>query len=110
MIVHQDEGVGRMTNYRPKDISRIRQRFVKATLSDVNHRDQPLAGIKQDYTQDLLIEKLHFGAGAINGVRAIEDSRTRMLTFGNSGHRERSDERLGLSAGAELKQLLGGSP
>ena len=91
MVVHQDEGADRMTNYRPKDIPRIRQRFVKAGLSDVNHHDQPLAGLKQDYTRDLLIEKLHFGAGDINGVRAIEDSKTRIRTIGN-GRKPRAQQ------------------
>ena len=33
-----------------------------------------------------------------------------MLTLGNSGHRERSDQRLGLPAREELKQLLKRSP
>ena len=86
-----------MTDHRSKDIPWIRQRFVKAALSDVNHRDQPLACIKQDYPQDLLIKELHVDAGIINGVRAIEDSGTCMLTLGNSRHRESSNQRLGLS-------------
>jgi hypothetical protein len=64
----------------------MRQRFVKSALGDVNHRGQPLAGIKQDYTQDLLIEKLHVDAGAINGVPAVKNSRTSMLTLGNGEH------------------------
>ena len=51
-----------MTDHRSKDIPWIRQRFVKATLSDVNHRDQPLACVKQNYAQDLLIKELHIDA------------------------------------------------
>jgi hypothetical protein len=46
--VHQDEGVGRMKDYRAKDIPRISQRFVEAALNNVDHRDQTLARIKQD--------------------------------------------------------------
>jgi len=47
-----------MDDNRAKDIPRISQRFVEAALSDVNHRDQPLACIKEENPQDLLIEKL----------------------------------------------------
>jgi hypothetical protein len=45
-----------MDDNRAKDISGISQRFVEAALSNVNHRDQPLASIKQDNPQNLLIE------------------------------------------------------
>lgn len=69
-----------------------------------------MPGIKQDYPQDFLIEKLHVDAGAINGVRTIEDPGTRMLTLCNIRHCQRGNQRLGLTAREELKQLLKRSP
>src|SRR5258708_35485842 len=95
-----------MRDHRPKNIPRVGERFIKAGFGDVNHRYQTLACIKQDYTQDLLIEKLHVDASSINGVWAIEDPGTRVFALGNRRHRKRSGQRLGLTARQELKQLL----
>ena len=80
-----------MDDNRPKDIPRISRRLVKAAIGDVNHRDQPLAGIKHDSPQDLPIEKLQIGAGPIDGFGAVECFGTRMFTLGDCRHREGSN-------------------
>ena len=106
MVVCQDERVSRMDDNWAKDIPRICQRLVKAAFGDVNHRDQPLAGIKHDSPQDLLTEKLQIGAGPIDGFRAVECFGTRVLTLGDCRHGERSNQRLCFATREELKQLL----
>ncbi len=86
----QDKRVSRVDNNWAKNIPRIRQRLVKAALGDVNHRDQPLAGIKQDNPQNLLIKKLQICAGTTNGFGAVKCFGTRMSALGDCRHRERS--------------------
>src|SRR5258708_37658600 len=95
-----------MRNGRPKYLPRMSKRLVESTLGNIDHCDQSLARIKQDNPQNLLIEKLHIRAGTINRFRAVECFRTRVLTLGDCRHRERSNQRLGLTAREELKELL----
>src|SRR6201984_3329619 len=98
-----------MRNGRPKYLPWMSKRLVESTLGNIDHCDQSLARIKQDNPQNLLIEKLHISAGTINRFRAVECFRTRMFTFGDCRHRERSNQHLRPTAREELNQLLNGS-
>jgi hypothetical protein len=42
------------------------QRLVDTSFGDVNGRDVAVAGVHQNDTQKLLVEKLHIGAGSID--------------------------------------------
>ena len=95
-----------MRDHRAKNITRVCQRLIKSALGNVDHRDQPLARIKQDNAQNLLIEKLHISTSVINGFRVIEHVRTSVLTLCDHRHGESSHHRLGFTLRQALTQLL----
>ena len=66
MVVHEDEGISRSPDYGTKYVARISQRLIDTSFSDFNGRDVALARVQQNDSQNLLIEKLHIGAGSID--------------------------------------------
>ena len=61
MIVHQDEGIGRVSDHRLKDFSRVAERFIDAALAHRADLNQVLFGIKENDPQDFAIQKAHLG-------------------------------------------------
>jgi hypothetical protein len=51
MIVHQDEGVGRVSDHGLKDFSRVAERFVHAALAHRADLNEVLLGVEKNDTQ-----------------------------------------------------------
>ena len=66
MVVHEHESISRLSDNGPKDIARMSQRLIDTSFGDFNGRDVAVASVQQNDAQDLLVEKLHIGAGSIN--------------------------------------------
>ena len=93
--MYQDERVSRKRDDRAKHITGMRERFVKAALGNVDHRDQSLASIEEDKALNLLIEKFHISTSLVNGFRVIEHIRASVLTLCDERHGKSSHYRLG---------------
>jgi hypothetical protein len=77
MVVHEDESISRLGDYRPKNVPRISQRLVDAPFGDFNGRAVAVARVQQNDGQNLF-EKLHIRAesrsregGASLGVAGV---------------------------------------
>src|ERR1700736_3209154 len=66
MVVHEDKTVGRLSDYGSEYVPRMSQRFIDTSFIDFNGRDVAVARVQQNDAQDLLVEKLHIGAGSID--------------------------------------------
>ena len=65
-FVHEDETIGRLDDYRPKNVPRMSQRLVDTSFGNFNGRDVAEARVQQNDAQNLLVEKLHIRAGSID--------------------------------------------
>ena len=61
VIVHHDEGVGRVSDHRLKDFSWVAERFVDAALANRTHLIEVLLGVEENDTQAFAIQKAHLG-------------------------------------------------
>jgi hypothetical protein len=66
MVVHEHGRISRLSNNGPEDIARKNQRFIDTSFGDFNGRDVVVARVQQNDAQNLLVEKLHIGAGSID--------------------------------------------
>ena len=60
------------------------QRLVDRSSADFNGRDVAVASIEKNDTQDLLVQKLHVGAGSVDRFRLVERLRKGVFGFGYS--------------------------
>jgi len=66
MIMHHDEGIGRMSDYRLKNFARMGGSFVESTLADGSDLDQVLLRVKENDPERFAIEEAHFGTKVCN--------------------------------------------
>src|ERR1700738_1095678 len=74
MVVREHESISRLADYRPKNVPRISQRLVNTSLGDFKGRNVAVARVQQNNAQNLLVEKLHIGAGSIDRSRNRRNS------------------------------------
>ena len=60
--MHQDEGIGRVSDHGLKDFSWMAERFVDAALANRTDLNEVLLGVEKNDTQAFTIEKAHLGA------------------------------------------------
>src|ERR1700693_4987110 len=65
MVVRENESISRLADYRSKNVPRMTQRLVDTSLGDFNGGDVAVARVQQNDPHNLLVEKLHIGAGSI---------------------------------------------
>ena len=62
----ENKGISRLSANGAEDVARMSQRLVYASFSDFDGRNVAVARVQQNDAQNLLVEKLHIGAGSIN--------------------------------------------
>ena len=76
---YEDKRIGRMRDHGFQDFSGVCKRLIDGPLADGGDLDQVLLGVQEHDTEQLTIEKAHFGTEIGDCLRTVDGERLTLL-------------------------------